>query len=74
MQDEAIERKVMLTANGQQIAVEHGAGMSVSVYLPDDVVVEQFSLDVTADEFATIKEQAVTNEIPADILSTKKAD
>jgi hypothetical protein len=65
---------VIITKKGQQIPVKSASGVSLSVRLPDDPVIDEVNLDITADEFADLQKLAVTNSIPADILKLKKAD
>lgn len=69
-----VEQKIIITKNGQQIPVQARDGAVVSIYLPDDEVDREVQLDVSAEAFIELQEQAVTNDIPADILSSKKAD
>lgn len=69
-----IERKVIVMESGEQIVSEVGAGMSATVHITGDRVKKEITLDVTDDEFAVIQEQAMTNDIPADILRSKKAE
>lgn len=68
------QRQVIITESGQQIPVEAGVGVEVSFYLPDDPVKEVVLLDVSDQEFAAIQKRALTNDVPADILSDKKAN
>ena len=69
---EEVKRKIIITESGQQIPVQAMGGVELSVFAPDDPVVEEVSIDVNDKEFNKIQKQAVTNKIRIDILKHKK--
>lgn len=67
-----MKRSVFVTESGQQIPVEAAPGMRVFMSIPDDPVKEEVELDVDDEQFKEIQNLAMTNNIPADILKTRK--
>ncbi|MEV0360072.1 hypothetical protein AB0H71_28840 [Nocardia sp. NPDC050697] len=68
-----MERKIIITEQGQQIPVEAPHGVTVSVLPTNDAVADEVVLDVTEKQFGYLQKQAVTNDISAVILRSKKA-
>ena len=71
--DEETTKQVFIMESGDQIPIEVGVGMIADFFIVGDSVKERITLDVGAEEFAKIQEQAVTNDIPDDILTNRKA-
>ncbi|MGW5074079.1 hypothetical protein [Rhodococcus sp. NPDC004095] len=69
---ENLSHKVFVTEQGQQIPVQLGDGIDVIFTVDGDEVVDTVPIEATPQEFEQIQIQALTNEIPADILREKK--
>lgn len=72
--DDELTRKVAITAKGQQIPIESGSGVTVTIALADDDVKREVLVDVSTEQFDEMRKQALTNDIPAAILKTRKSD
>lgn len=73
MDDQELQHKVIITESGEQIPVQTPPNVDIKVFIPNDPVKQEVQLDVTPEEFEQLQKQAVTNDIPADILNDEKA-